>query len=78
MPTPVSTRAVIKRINRKLAPDGEQLRTCRGGPWEHELGRYFVTNAQNAIASTHVALEGYARGLGALRTDETIGEASCR
>ena len=48
---PVSERALIQRINRKLASDLEVLKTARGRRAEFDLGRYYV-----------IDLRGIARG----------------
>jgi hypothetical protein len=41
MQVPVSMRALLQRINRKLAKDGAVLKTLRGQRYAHDLGRYY-------------------------------------
>ena len=57
----VTKAAVVKRINRKLAPDGEQLRTVRGESAQRELGVWCVFD-------THQGNPGYPR----LHTDSDL------
>jgi hypothetical protein len=72
---PVTTRALVQRINRKLARDEKQLRAYRGGRWETTLGRYYVVDVnRNAIVDTDVNLETLARELDALRAWEALME----
>jgi hypothetical protein len=64
---PVSTRAVIARINRKRKPDDEMVKVTRGDRWRHELGAYYVVNfARNWIVNKDIDPETYARELGVL------------
>jgi hypothetical protein len=44
---PVSMRALIQRINRKLRHNGEVLKVARGSRAEAEanVGRYFIVNS---------------------------------
>jgi hypothetical protein len=53
--TPVTTRAVIQRINRKLKPDLEMLKVTRGNRWRREVGDYYVIDFnRNWIIHKHV------------------------
>ena len=74
----VSERALIARINRKLAKDGWQLRRARGfwdrNQWhpDSNLGRFFIVDVdRNFIVNTHIGLEAYGRELDALATGKT-------
>lgn len=40
--TPVTARAVVQRLNRKLAADYEMVRKSRGGRAELDCGEYYV------------------------------------
>jgi hypothetical protein len=41
---PVTTRALVQRINRKLRPEYRHLHACRrNSRWWHDLGDYYVT-----------------------------------
>lgn len=69
---PVTTRATIQRINRKLAPDYQRLRVTRGERWRGELGDFFVVDEfHNTIAQTHVDVEALAKDMGVLRAWES-------
>jgi hypothetical protein len=80
MPTkvPVSERAVIARINRKLKHDGRQLKTKRGGWREDVSGPYYILDIKrNTIvaggsAHSRIDLEELARKLDALSEYEKI------
>ena len=70
---PVSLRAVIQRLNRKLAHTGETLKTLRGERYLHDFGRYFiVNNATNTVDTTDVDPVALARELGVLAAWETV------
>ena len=73
---PVTTRAVLQRINRKLKSEMEQLCAARGERMQQELGRYHVINFRmNAVAHKHVDPEELARKLGVLRPYEAMVDA---
>jgi hypothetical protein len=75
MTNAVTLNALIKRINRKLAPKYEALKTYRGGRWSNDLGRYYVIDFnRNAILRTHVDPEVVGRELGVLRQEESVAE----
>ena len=72
---PVSMRALIQRINRKLWPELQQLKATRGDRWRNQLGDYYVVDLNsNAILSQHVSPEKYGRELGCLSPWEGICE----
>jgi hypothetical protein len=65
---PVSTRALVRRINRKLVPQGYFLRAARGARARQELGDYYVVEMQyGGTWPTHVDLEDLGREEGALK-----------
>lgn len=69
---PVSKRALIARINRKL-PGYNKIKTLRGDRWLSSLGRYYeVDEATNAVINTHLDLEELAKGLGVLKGWERL------
>ena len=72
---PVSRRALIQRINRKL-PGHETLKTNRApGSTHRELGRYFIVNKyNNSITCQFVDLEKLGRELGVLRGYERMAD----
>ena len=68
---PVSTRALIQRINRKLLAEEQAVRASRGGRAELELGDYYILNLRfNSVDAMHVNLEELGREVGALRPHE--------
>lgn len=75
---PITERALLKRINRSLAEDGQMVRKTRAlrRPWieypqgfgpfhRHDLRRNFVLE-------TDLDLEGFAREIGILREGEQM------
>jgi hypothetical protein len=75
---PVSERALIARINRKLKQEGRQLKTKRGNWREDISGPYYVLDVKrNAIvaggsAHSRVDLEKLGRECGALEKWEVL------
>ncbi len=75
MKVPVSMRALIQRINRKLKPELEALKITRGNQWRPELGDYYVVDLnRNSIIRKDVDPEKIARELGVLRDWEEVRE----
>ena len=69
----VAERALIRRINRKLANDQEKLCTTRGDRWRSNLGDYYIVNLYDTtITATNVDPEAMARELGALKQYEEM------
>jgi hypothetical protein len=76
----VSRRAVLQRINRRLAPDGRQLKAYRQGlkygaaaRWWRDLGEYYIVDVnRNAIERGHVDLEVFGRQLEVLAAYEAV------
>lgn len=62
----INLRALLGRINRKLAHEGEQLRTLRGERDFHNLGRYYAVNDMNHVIASHVDPETWGREMGVL------------
>lgn len=71
----VSKRAIVQRINRKLAADDQRLLSNRSaGSWL-DLGDFYVVDTnQNAVVDTHIDLVHTARKLGALAEWEELAE----
>lgn len=70
---PVSARALIGRINRKLRHDGETLKALRGERARRDLGDFYVLNVdKNMIVTTHVDPERLGREIEALAPWETV------
>jgi hypothetical protein len=68
---PVSMRALIARINRKLADKGEVLKAARSERAASSVGLFFIVRG-NRIASEQVDPEVLARKLGVLSTWEHL------
>jgi hypothetical protein len=68
----VTKAALIKRINRKLALEGETLRTTRGERWRGDLGDHYTVDESNFITAQHVDLVECARELGVLKASEDL------
>jgi hypothetical protein len=68
----VSERALLARINRKLAHDGVSFHKFRDGtPYSNTIGRYYSVDDNNCITGpAGDDLEAIARDLGVLRSDE--------
>jgi hypothetical protein len=70
---PVSERALIQRINRKLWDDDEMVKTTRGGRAEMDLGRHYVVNWRiNGVIHKDIDLEDWGRDLGVLKNWEKV------
>ena len=72
---PISKRALVQRINRKLAKDGGLLRGVRGGAAVDRMGEYIrIDVSRSAIVEDNVDLEALGRELGVLRAYERLAE----
>lgn len=70
---PVTTAALIARINRKLKHDDEKLCKSRSEGAAHDLGEYFVIDAsRNYVVTKGIELEEFGRELGVLRGWEAL------
>jgi len=77
---PVAERALIRRVNRKLAEKDQRLCKSRAshdegrGPvFDHNLGEFYIIDTQrNFVHSTHVDLGTLAKEVGALSPWETV------
>ena len=71
-PIPIGKRALIQRINRKLAEEQKMLRSMRGKFSTPKFGEYAVVDLQReCIGEHHVDLGKMARKLGVLKPWET-------
>lgn len=69
--TTITHSALIKRINRKLAHDGERLVTPRSERDWQSCG-YHVVNEHNLMTASRVEPEQLGRELGVLGDDEAV------
>lgn len=64
---PVSERALLQRINRKLRQQGKMLKVTRGERAAQDLGRCYIVNVnQNYVVSKDCDPEDVGRELGVL------------
>ena len=77
MKAKVSERALIARINRRLAKENEKLIVCEEtSPSFTDLGRYYVVDLnQNIIGSSNLDLEQVGRDTKALKGYEVLEDA---
>jgi hypothetical protein len=69
---PVSSRALIQRLNRHLAKEGRKLRACRADTSGYgELGDWYETEGRTVTAK-HVDPEAWARETGVLKPYEYV------
>ncbi len=72
----VTQSAVVRRINRKLAPKYERLCTSRAAV-VNELGAHHLIDSwNNSVIATDVDVEEYARELGVLHESEEVAFGS--
>jgi len=71
---PVSERALIARLNRKLAEDDWMVKVARpGSRLENNVGRYYALDYRlNAVMHTHLDLETFAADKGCLAAYERL------
>lgn len=74
MKAKISERALVARIRRKLAKDGEALKSCRmDSRWYSDLGDWYVVDLNtNSIIAQHCDLERLGREVGALKPFEEL------
>jgi hypothetical protein len=70
---PVTQRAVVQRLSRRLEADGKVLKKARGAYAADALGDYFVLR-NGSVINHHVDLEAFARESGALAEYEQLIE----
>jgi hypothetical protein len=69
----VTTRAVIQRINRKLADQDEALKTARSERMRQQVGDYYVLDLRiNGILHHDVDPAAMAREMGLLKAWERV------
>jgi hypothetical protein len=70
---PITMRALIARINRKLRPEMETLKATRGRLDGVDLGDFYIINFErNYLVAARVDPEAYGRELGVLREYEVV------
>ena len=72
---PVSERAFTQRINRVLAKEGKKLFKSRSWGEKSNLGEWHVVDTYtNTVFDSHLKLEEYGRGCGAMKPYECLSE----
>ncbi len=70
---PVTLRALLQRINRRLLDDGETVRAARGDQARKDLGDYYRLDfKRNAVVEKDVDVEQLGRKLGVLQPYEHL------
>jgi hypothetical protein len=73
--SPVSTPALVARINRQLSKHEQTLRKNRSERWSRDLGRWYIVNLRfNHVASAHQSLDRLGREMGVLQPWERWAE----
>lgn len=74
---PVTMRALIQRINRKLAKQSQVLKKVRGERARFDLGDYFIINTdRNILMYKQTDPEALGRELGVLELWESVVQES--
>jgi len=71
----VTEAAAIKRINRKLRRENQQLHKSPADRWRYDLGQFYIrdfTYPTNTVIATHCKVERLGRELCVLRDDEFL------
>lgn len=72
---PITMRALIQRINRKLADDDDVLKVARGEKMRQDAGDFYIVNTRlNGLTGKDVDPEKLARELGLLKDWEAVSE----
>ena len=70
----VTLNALVKRINRKLAPQCQVMRKSRGA-YSSDIGDFYVVDTSyNSFAATHVDVWDYAQELGCVGHREVLAQ----
>jgi hypothetical protein len=70
---PLSNRAIIQRINRRLAKDHEKLCKSRGWQAQQNLGDYYLLDRyRKTVINSNVNVETFARELGVIQEHEIL------
>ncbi|AWM07633.1 hypothetical protein [Bradyrhizobium symbiodeficiens] len=71
---PITPRALIQRINRRLRPKHQRLRMFRGNSrWWNDLGDFYVVDLEaNLILHSHVEPVAFGRELGVVQPFEEV------
>lgn len=71
----ITTPALIKRINRRLAKDSEVLRTTRGKHYNSDFESYWIQNTDTGERiAWHVDPKQLGREVGAFKPGEVVAD----
>ncbi len=71
----VTERALARRINRRLRPDGSTLKKCsRRSRWWRDLGDYYTVDDNNNIVDLDVDVEALGREMKAIGLCERVSD----
>lgn len=70
----VTERALLGRINRKIAPEYQRVCKTRSTSSGYDyLGKYVLIDSySNSVRDTHIDLAEYAKELGVIHSSETV------
>jgi hypothetical protein len=72
---PISERALIQRLNRKLQAQDQKLKTARGWRMQSHAGRFYVINSRHGwVEAKNIDLEEWGRERGALHPWEQLAD----
>jgi hypothetical protein len=75
MKAKVSQRALVARVRRELAKEGEALRACRQDSRGYsELGDWYIVGNNNLVSAKHCDLAALGRELGVLKDFEELSD----
>src|SRR5689334_12635915 len=74
--TPISWTAMLQRLRRRLADNGEHLHSSRSQT-RAELGHYYTTDSDRQVTRRNVDPEALARELGVVAVHERVLEERC-
>lgn len=69
----ISERALLQRLNRRLADEGKEVRKTRGIFAVRELGDFYICNS-DTVLSDHINLQALARKLDCIMPYEELAE----
>jgi hypothetical protein len=70
---PVSTRALIQRINRKLVHDGQVMKAARSARAAQSMGRYYIVDIYtNGLVRDHCSPAATGHEMGVLGAWERV------
>jgi hypothetical protein len=73
---PITTRALLQRINRALFKSGKVLKATRGSHMRRDAGDFFILDlSRNKVLTKDVDLQVLGRELGVLKSYEHVSKS---